>query len=148
MLWHLDMEAAAASDTTKRNGAAQLSNCMLLKAGAWVLPLLPTAARTGIAERIICLPAVSPCLAQQLVSAGVRINCKQLVAAANSMVAGVEVWVQAQQQLGITTDIPAAYLRVCNVSTQDYIIQFKDSWVSNIIFCTVWALPASTAVAR
>jgi hypothetical protein len=29
------------------------------------------------------------------------------------MVAGVEVWVQAQQQLGITSDLPAAAVALC-----------------------------------
>jgi hypothetical protein len=42
----------------------------------------------------------------------VRVSYAQLLAAANSMVAGVEVWVQAQQQLGIQTDIPAAAVAI------------------------------------
>jgi hypothetical protein len=37
--------------------------------------------------------------ALQLVAAGVRFSYAQLLAAANSMLAGVEVWVQAQQKL-------------------------------------------------
>jgi hypothetical protein len=51
--------------------------------------------------------------AEQLVAAGMRITYAQLLAAADNMVAGVEVWVQAQQALGITTDIPAVAAAVC-----------------------------------
>jgi hypothetical protein len=51
--------------------------------------------------------------AKQLVAAGMRITLAQLLDAANSMVAGVEVWVRAQQALGITTDIPAPAVAIC-----------------------------------
>jgi hypothetical protein len=37
----------------------------------------------------------------------------QLLSAASSMVAGVEVWVEAQQQLGLASDIPAAAVAIC-----------------------------------
>jgi hypothetical protein len=59
--------------------------------------------------------------AKQLVKAGVRITYAQLLAAANSMVAGVEVWVQAQRELGIQTDIPDLAVTVC----------CGDDWVSS-----------------
>jgi hypothetical protein len=36
-----------------------------------------------------------------------------LTEAANAMVAGVEVWLQAQQQLGVETDVPAAAVVMC-----------------------------------
>jgi hypothetical protein len=42
-----------------------------------------------------------------------RITYAQLLAAADSMVAGVEVWAQAQQALAITTDIPADIAAIC-----------------------------------
>jgi hypothetical protein len=50
---------------------------------------------------------------QQLVTAGVRISYAQLLAAANSMVAGAEVWVLAQRALAETSDIPATAVAVC-----------------------------------
>jgi hypothetical protein len=52
----------------------------------------------------------------QLVAAGVRIRYAQLLTAANSMVPGVEVWVQAQQLLGVRTDIPDVAVAVCCAS--------------------------------
>uniref|UniRef100_A0A383VK59 Uncharacterized protein n=1 Tax=Tetradesmus obliquus TaxID=3088 RepID=A0A383VK59_TETOB len=52
--------------------------------------------------------------ALQLVSAGMHITYAQLLAAADSMVAGVEVWVQAQQQLKLQSDIPSAAYTVCS----------------------------------
>jgi hypothetical protein len=110
-LWHLDMDAAEAAAINKVSHTVNLSTCMLRQAGAWLLRTLPTAA--GIAERIIRLPAVPLHVAQQLVAGGVRFNHKQLLAAARDMAPGVDVWVQAHQQLGITTDIPAAWFSVC-----------------------------------
>jgi hypothetical protein len=111
-LWHRDMDAAAAT-ATDNCPHAKLSTCVLRQAGAWLLRTLLTAAATGIAERIIRLPAVPLHYAQQLVSASVRFNYQQLLAAARDMVPAVDVWVQAQQQLGIMTDIPAALYSVC-----------------------------------
>jgi hypothetical protein len=66
-----------------------------------------------VTQRLIYLSSVPLDCAKQLVSAGVRVSYAQLLAAANSMVAGVEVWVQAQQQLGIEHDIPAAAVAIC-----------------------------------
>jgi hypothetical protein len=43
----------------------------------------------------------------------VHITYVQLLAAAHSMVAGVEMWVQAQQQLDVHTDIPALAAAIC-----------------------------------
>jgi hypothetical protein len=60
--------------------------------------------------------------AEQLFAAGMRITYAQLLAAADSMVEGVEVWVQAQQALGIDTDIPAIAVAVCCGD--------PDAWVS------------------
>ena len=60
------------------------------------------------AEGLIQLPAVPLTWAKRLVQAGVRITWAQLLEAARSMVLGLEVWVQALDQLDIQTDIPAA----------------------------------------
>jgi hypothetical protein len=59
------------------------------------------------------VPDISLDWAMELVAAGVRIAWEQLLAAANSMVAGVEVWVQTQQQHRVTGDIPLAAVTLC-----------------------------------
>lgn len=89
-------------------------------AAAWLVELLqgmatPKAveAAEGIARQLTSLPKVPLEWAVQLVAAGVRISHEQLLAAASSMLAGVEVWVQAQQQLGVQTDVPAATQAIC-----------------------------------
>jgi hypothetical protein len=64
-------------------------------------------------ERLLSLPDVTLQFAEQLVAAGMRITYAQLQDAANSMVAGVEVWVQAQQALGINSDISAVAVAIC-----------------------------------
>jgi hypothetical protein len=80
----------------------------------WLLLTAPAvAAVTPIADLLLRIPSVSTGWALQLVAAGVRITYAQLLAAARSMVAGVEVWVQAQQQLGVQTDIPDGAVAVC-----------------------------------
>jgi hypothetical protein len=71
------------------------------------------AAEARVAESLLCIPKVPHQAAVQLVSAGVRITYAQLLTAANSMVAGVEVWVQVQQQLGAKTDIPPTAVAIC-----------------------------------
>jgi hypothetical protein len=82
----------------------------------WLAALLlrraPDAA-ADVAEWLLNLPLVSRQVAEQLVGAGMRVTYAQLLASVNKMVAGVEVWVQAQQQLGIQTDIPAAAVAIC-----------------------------------
>jgi hypothetical protein len=106
-------------------GAGQLSGdalAQLLQAAAgWDLENLSCctqlwqllAAKQISSAQVLTLPAVPLIEAKQLVSAGLRLSYAQLLAAANNMVAGVEVWVQAQQQLGIQTDIPAAAVAIC-----------------------------------
>jgi hypothetical protein len=42
-----------------------------------------------------------------------RVTYSQLLAAADSMVAGVEVWGQAQSKMGILSDIPPAAVCIC-----------------------------------
>jgi hypothetical protein len=67
----------------------------------------------GVKEQLLKLPNVPRSLAKQLVSAGMRINYTQLLAAASSMVEGVEVWVQAQQQLSAKSDTPKVAVAIC-----------------------------------
>jgi hypothetical protein len=79
-----------------------------------LLQLMPNmAADEHIIHRLLHTPKVPQHAAAQLVAAGVRITYAQLLDAANSVVEGVEVWVQAQQQQDTTTDIPPAAVAVC-----------------------------------
>jgi hypothetical protein len=71
------------------------------------------------------MPAVPQKAAVQLVTAGMRVAFAQLLSAADRMVKGVEVWVLAQQQLGVQTDIPEDAVDIC----RDNISVFK-RWVS------------------
>jgi hypothetical protein len=95
------------------------------QAAVWLARLLQrtaaaATAAAAVARQLICLPSVGLSWAVQLVAAGVRIWYAQLLDAASSSLAGVEVWVQAQQQLGVQTDIPAVAVTVC----------CGDEWVS------------------
>jgi hypothetical protein len=67
----------------------------------------------GVTELLLKLPNVPLSIAKQLVSAGMCITYAQLLAAASSMIQGVEVWVQAQQLLPITHDIPDIAVANC-----------------------------------
>jgi hypothetical protein len=86
------------------------------QAVAWLAAVLlrkaPTLAE-DVTDRLLRLPSMPLATAQQLVAAGVRVTYAQLLAAAHSMVAGVEVWVQAQQRLGVHTNIPALAVAIC-----------------------------------
>jgi hypothetical protein len=89
-----------------------------LKPVLWLLHVAPTAASSAMADaavlhRLLMLPAVPLAAAQQVVEAGVRIPYAQLLAAANSMAAGVKVWGQAQHNLGIATNLPAPAVAIC-----------------------------------
>jgi hypothetical protein len=85
------------------------------QAVVWLLRAAPAvAAAAPTADLLSNIPSVQIGWSLQLVAAGVRIRYAQLLAAARSMVAGVEVWVQAQQQLGIQTDIPELAVAVCS----------------------------------
>jgi hypothetical protein len=75
-----------------------------------------------VLQRLLHVPHVPLQHAQQLVAAGVHISYAQVLEAASSMVAGVEVWVQAQQQLKSRNkkkrlhdlyDIPAEAVAIC-----------------------------------
>jgi hypothetical protein len=91
----------------------------------WLLYVAPRVSTNALAaadvlQRLLHLPHVPLQQAQQLVAAGARIPYAQLLAAAHSMVAGVEVWVQVQQVMGLSTDVPVASVAVC----------CQQSWVS------------------
>jgi hypothetical protein len=85
------------------------------QAVAWLVQQLAGApkAAADVAAWLVYVPNVPLVWAEKLVAAGVRISWQQLLAAANSMVAGVEVWVQAQQQYNLKTDIPSVALALC-----------------------------------
>jgi hypothetical protein len=105
-----------AMDTVRHSGEQQH-----YKAVAWLAEVLlrkVPATAAVVTERLINLPSVPINTAKQLVAAGLRITYAQ---PAHSMVAGVEVWVQAQQQLGIQTGIPALAVAIC----------CGDDWVSD-----------------
>jgi hypothetical protein len=100
------------------------------QAATWLVGLLhkqgTTTAAATVAQQLTSLPSVPLDWAVQLIAAGVRLSYAQLLAASSSMLAGVEVWVQAQQQLDVQTDIPAALRAVC----------CGDEWVIGL--ATVW----------
>jgi hypothetical protein len=108
-----EVPAGAAAAVSLPSPADQRLPPMVL----WLLQNSPgTAANAQAAEvlqRLLHIPRVPLQQAQQLVAAGVRIRFEPLLAAASSMIAGVEVWVQAQHALGISTDIPAAAVAIC-----------------------------------
>jgi hypothetical protein len=102
-----------------------------LKAAVWVLQAAPQAAYT--AEVLVRAPSVPLHIAKRIVSAGARVTFTSLLAAASSMVAGVEVWVQAQQELGIRTDIPSAAEAICCSSIRDIYINWVSSFVLRLM---------------
>jgi hypothetical protein len=68
----------------------------------------------GTAERIVQTPRVPVSCALQLVRFGVRVPFPLIIAAASSMVAGVEVWVKVQRTLDDVFDIPDAAAEACS----------------------------------
>jgi hypothetical protein len=86
-----------------------------LEAVVWLLHEVPAAATASLTDQLLRVRRVPLHSAKALVAAGVRVTYAhtQLLAAARSMVAGVEVWVQAQQQLRVTTDISRAAVEIC-----------------------------------
>jgi hypothetical protein len=90
----------------------------------WLVHVAPSTAARALAaadvlQRLVHLPHIDLQHAQQLVAAGVRVPYSQLVSAASDMVTGVEVWVRAQQQLGVANDVPPAAVQCC--SGQDWV---------------------------
>jgi hypothetical protein len=99
-----------------------------LQAVAWVLRAAPAGAANA-AQVLLSVQEVPLDSAKQLVSAGFRVSYAQLLAAAHSMVAGVEVWVQAQRELGVPSDIPAAAEAICCSAVLDIYV----NWVSQVL---------------
>jgi hypothetical protein len=99
----------------------------------WLLHKSPSTAANAhaadVLRRLLLIPRVPLQQAQQLVAAGVRFRFKPLLAAASSMVAEVEVWVQAQHKLDVSTDVPDVAVAIC----------CDDSWVSahTALSCTL-----------
>lgn len=97
-----------------------LADCQLLdrlkSSLRWLLAGLPptAAAAPATAAALINTPTVPLFAAAMLVQAGVRISYMQLVDAARERVQGVEVWVEAQQQLGVVKNIPPAATAICS----------------------------------
>jgi hypothetical protein len=113
----LAVTAAAAAEAALQV-PAQAGADRHLKSVLWLLQVARAVTSSALDDaavlhRLLMLPAVPLATAQQVVAAGVRISYAQLLAAANSMAAGVEVWVQAQHSLGIATDLPAAAVAIC-----------------------------------
>jgi hypothetical protein len=80
----------------------------------WLLHHTPkAAAAAGVADHALQVPAVPLQCAKQLLAAGMTLTYAQLLHAADSMVARVEVWVQAQHELELQTDIPQAACDIC-----------------------------------
>uniref|UniRef100_A0A383VMT6 Uncharacterized protein n=1 Tax=Tetradesmus obliquus TaxID=3088 RepID=A0A383VMT6_TETOB len=67
----------------------------------------------GAANSILWCPSIPLQHALHWVNSGVRIHYAELLDAASCAVPGVQVWVKAQHQLGIHTDIPEAARAVC-----------------------------------
>jgi hypothetical protein len=81
---------------------------------SWLLRAAPVEAASDAAVScVLSMPAVPEQAAVQLVTAGLRVSYAQLLSAADRMVKGVEVWVLAQQQLGVQTDILEDAVDIC-----------------------------------
>jgi hypothetical protein len=107
------LDAAKALQSSEQdNASSQRLVQQQLQGVAWLLRHSSTAA-AGVAEHAVRIPALQLSWVKELVAAGVTVSHSQLLAAANSMVAGVEVWVQAQQQLGAQTDITPWAAAIC-----------------------------------
>jgi hypothetical protein len=80
------------------------------KAVAWLQQAEPTAIKTAataqLQQQLLRVPGVPLWMAEQLVAAGFHVSFQQLTAAASSMVAGVEVWMQAHVHQGVKADFP------------------------------------------
>jgi hypothetical protein len=88
----------------------------------------------AVAQQLISLPSVPLDWAVQLLAAGVRTSYSQLLDAASSSLAGVEVWVQAQQQLRVQTDIPAVAVAIC--CGDDWV----SDWTTMLLCCWLTAM--------
>jgi hypothetical protein len=108
------------------------------QAVVWLLRAAPAlAAAATTADLLSHVPNVPTGWELQLVEAGVRITYTQLLAAAHSMVAGVEVWVQAQQQLGVQTDIPKWAVAVCCKCRKVRVLWLWRSIATVVFLCVI-----------
>jgi hypothetical protein len=98
------------------------------QAAVWVLQAAPAAAVDG-AEQLARSPLVPVDVVEEFVSGGTCVTYAQLLAASHDLVAGVEVWVQVQQQLGVQTDIPAVAEAICCSSISSIYVH----WVSPVL---------------
>jgi hypothetical protein len=113
----IDTVKAAAAAAAFDNQAAESKQQRVrqhVKAVAWLLQVEPTAAKTAAtAELLLHTPGLPLQMAEQLVASGVRVSYEQICTAASSMVAGVELWVKAHLNLGVTADIPWYAVMMC-----------------------------------
>jgi hypothetical protein len=124
LLGTLDATKAEAAAESAAGAIQRSFDKQLTRLAAWWKPVqkhvqtVPTALTlAGVSDRMLWLPPVSLKQAKQLISGGVRIRYAELLTAASCMVPGLAMWVQAQQQLGIQTDIPKAAVEVCTNGT-------------------------------
>jgi hypothetical protein len=93
-----------------------------VQAAAWLLRVDPSATTAATAAQLLLrIPDVPLPMAKQLVEAGVRMSFSQLIAAAEKMVPGVDVWVLAQRQQGAPTDIPGLAVALLRPSPSRYV---------------------------
>jgi hypothetical protein len=119
--------ARAAARYPVANDAVQHKVTLKQQAQAvqWLLQLHPSAATTaGALDRLLHIPAVPAAIARVLIASGVRITFAQLVAAANSMVEGVEVWAQ------LMSNVHALEPEQCDMPTATFAICCPSCWVS------------------
>jgi hypothetical protein len=116
-------KAAAASDvdsTAEQNAVNSAINGL-----SWLLKQVPKDQHAELlavaSEHVVLYPAVAQWQAHQFCRLGVRIHHTQLIAAANSMVLGVEVWAQTQQEFEIRSDISPAAVAICCNNTNHWV---------------------------
>jgi hypothetical protein len=96
----------------------------------WLLQLHPSAATTaGALDRLLHIPAVPGAIARVLLASGMRVTFAQLVAAANSMVEGVEVWGQ------LMSNVHALDPKQCDMPMATFAICCPSCWVSLYAAC-------------
>lgn len=107
-------KADAAAATEARSSCKQAEVVACWQPVQNLLQTVPAAMNAaGAANSILWCPSIPLQHALQWVNSGVRIHYAELLDAASCAVPGVQVWVKAQHQLGIHTDIPEAARAVC-----------------------------------
>jgi hypothetical protein len=109
-----EAEARCSAAAAKAAFVAVKTYKLQVHAVTWLLRAAPAASASDAAiDCVLSMPAVPEQAAVQLVTAGMRVSYAQLLSAADRMVKGVEVWVLAQHQLGVQTDIPEDAVDIC-----------------------------------